>query len=410
MEGPRVVLPDDFYCRDDGDRDVLRTTAALARGFAERAPAHDRDGSFPHENVAELRAAGYLRLTVPQAYGGGGAGVWRMVLGQERLARGDGSTALAVGWHLYTIGKQAQCPTWPKEALERVFRDAADSGACINAAVSEPQTGSPSRGGRPTTLARRTDRGTWVITGRKTFTTMAPELATFVVSATAVDLERTASFLVARGTPGLRVAETWDSLGMRGSGSHDLVLDGVEVPDSALVEPNLQQSAPDAGAEVRGGPSAGWNLHIPAVYLGIARAAADFATCYAVQRRPNSLQGSIAEVPHIEQKLGEMQRLLLPAYNLLFTLARRWDEDPPARAAMGGAVSACKLVVMDAVLAVVDLAMRIVGGAGLSRKLPLERYYRDVRAGLHNPPMEDAALAALARQAVKQMEAELVAR
>lgn len=406
-----MVLPDDFYCRDDGDRELLQTCAALAERFAQRAAAHDREGSFPHENVEDLRAAGYLRLTVPAAHGGGGGGVFRMVLGQERLARGDGSTALAVGWHLFTVGKQAQSPSWPAQAIAAVFRDAVESGGCINAAVSEPQTGSPSRGGRPTTQAVRTERGSWVITGRKTFTTMSPALASFVVSATSPELDRTVSLLVPAGTPGLRVEETWDSLGMRASGSHDLVLEGVEVPASALLEPaGAREGGGETGAEVRGGPSAGWNLHIPAAYLGVARAAADFATRFAVERRPNSLQGSIAEVPHIQQKLGEIQRHLLPAHTLLFTLARRWDDDPAAREGMGGAVSACKLVVVDAALHVVDVAMRVVGGAGLSRRLPLERYYRDVRAGLHNPPMEDAALAGLARQVVRQAEAELAPR
>jgi len=403
MEGPPVVLPDDFYCRDDAERDLLRRVGVLADRFAERAPAHDRDGTFPHENIADLREAGYLRLTVPVASGGAGVGVFGMVLGQERLARGDGSTALAVGWHLFTIGKQAQSPTWSPEAIARVFADAAGHGGCINAAVSEPQTGSPSRGGRPTTAAVRTERGTWAITGRKTFTTMAPALHTFIVSASSAELDRTVSFFVPHDAPGLRVVETWDALGMRASGSHDLVLETVEVPESAMVEPILRPSPPDAGAEVRGGPSAGWNLHIPAAYLGVARAAVDFAVRFAVERKPNSLQGSIAEVPHIQQKLGEMQRHLVPAYNLLFTLARRWDDDPSAREVMGGAVSACKLVVMDAALHVVDVAMRVVGAAGLSRSLPLERYYRDVRPGLHNPPMEDAALAGLARQAVKQV-------
>jgi alkylation response protein AidB-like acyl-CoA dehydrogenase len=402
-----VLLPDDFYCRDEAERELLRTAAELAGRFAARAAAHDRDGTFPHENIADLRAAGYLGLTVPTAYGGRGGGVFAMVLGQERLARGDGSTALVVGWHLFTLGRQAQSPTWPADALERVFRDAVTRGALINAAVTEPETGSPSRGGRPTTQARRTGRGTWVLTGRKTFTTGAPALATFVVSATAPELDRTVSFLVPRDTPGLRIEETWDALGMRATGSHDLVLDGVEVPESALVEPNPRPGAPGAepAAEVRGGPTAGWNLHIPAVYLGVARAAADFAARFAVERRPNSLQGSIAEVPHIQDKLGQMQRQLLPAYNLLFTLARRWDDDPAARPLMGHAIACCKLAVMDAALRVVDLAMRVVGGVGLSRRLPIERYYRDVRPGLHNPPMEDAALLAFARHAIQEAQA-----
>lgn len=402
----RVLLPDDFHCREEGERALLGRVGEIADRCAERAAEHDREGTFPHENIAELAAAGYLALTVPREYGGGGGGVFAMVLGQERLARGDGSTALAVGWHLFTIGRLAQGGSpWPPEAVRQVLAAAGDGQGLINAAVSEPVTGSPSRGGRPATTAVRTGHGTWRLDGRKTFTTMAPALQTFVVSATVSDLDRTGSFLLPRTTPGLRIEETWDALGMRATGSHDLVLEGVEVPEEALVEPNPRGGAPEspAGAEVRAGPTAGWNLHIPATYLGVARAAADFATRYAAERRPNSLQGSIAEVPHVQEKLGRIQRELLPAYELLFSLARRWDDDPAARPLLGQPVAACKLVVMDAALAVVDLAMRVVGGPGLSRRLPLERYYRDVRPGLHNPPMEDAALAGLARTAVARL-------
>ncbi len=398
-----MILPDDFYCESREERYLLERAGTLADRFAERAGAHDREGTFPHENISDLRAAGYLRLTVPQAFGGAGGGVFSMVLAQERLARGDGSTALAVGWHLFTIGRQADHPTWPEGARADVFRAAAD-GTLINSAVSEPATGSPSRGGRPTTTATPVDGG-WVLRGRKTFTTMSPALGTFVVSAAAEGVERTASFLVPAGSPGLRIEETWDAMGMRATGSNDLVLEDVRVPAGARVEPAPQGGDGAGGAEVRGGATAGWNLHIPAVYLGVARAAADFAAGFAVRRRPNSLQGSIAEVPHVQVKLGEMQRQLLPAYNLLFTLARRWDRDPAARPEMTNAISACKLVVMDAALATVDMAMKVVGGAGLSRRLPLERYYRDVRPGLHNPPMEDAVITAMARQVIAQAEA-----
>ena len=394
-----MTLPDGFYCRDEAETRLLALTADLAGRFAEGASRHDREGSFPHENLEALRALGYLGLTVPRAYGGQGGGVFAMALGQERLARGDGSTALAVGWHLFTLGRQAQCPSWPAPVRDRLFAEVVRDGALVNAAVSEPATGSPSRGGRPTTTARPAPGGGWVLSGRKTFTTMAPALTYFLVSASAEGIARPASFLVRRGTPGLRVEETWDALGMRATGSHDLVLQDVRVPADALLEPRAGGDA-SAGAEVRSGESAGWNLHIPAAYLGVARAACDFATVWAAQRRPNSLEGSIAEVPHIQAKLGEMQRQLLPAYNLLFTLARRWDDDPGARATMAQAIGCCKVVVLDAALAVVDLAMRVVGGAGLARSLPLERYYRDIRPGLHNPPMEDAVLASLARQAV----------
>jgi alkylation response protein AidB-like acyl-CoA dehydrogenase len=275
--------------------------------------------------------------------------------------------------------------------------------------VSETATGSPSRGGRPTTTASRLPDGGWLLDGRKTFTTMAPACATFAVSATAEGVPGVAWFLVPRSAPGVEVEETWDALGMRASGSHDLVLRGVRLPAEALVEPAPAESGQgaDRGGEVRGGSTAGWSLHIPATYLGVGRAAADLAVRYAVTRQPNSLRGSIAEVPHVREKIGEMERQLVAAYTVLFTLARRWDEDADARPVMDGALAACKSLVVEAALRVVDLAGRVLGAAGLRRDLPFERYYRDVRAGLHNPPMDDAVLASLAAGAIRQAEAAL---
>ncbi len=104
-----------------------------------------------------------------------------------------------------------------------------------------------------------------MLTGRKTFTTLAPALDYFVVSAGLAEEDRTANFLVPRSTPGVSIDETWDSIAMRGTGSHDLVLDQAWVPEDHLVtflNPGNKKAA-------------GWLLHIPACYLGIAQAAAD---------------------------------------------------------------------------------------------------------------------------------------
>lgn len=374
----------------------------LADRFAQTAAEYDRTGTFPFAHFEALRERGYLALTVPREYGGLGAGVHALVFAQERLAQGDGSTALAVGWHLYVIGKQAASRTWPEDVRRRLFGEVVTEGALLNACASEPETGSPSRGGLPRTTARRLPDGSWVLRGRKNFTTLAPILRYFLVSATLEGTEEAAWFLVPRESPGLRIAETWDSLGMRATGSHDLWLEEVHVPAGALLE-----SAQDRS----GARTEGWLLHVPAVYLGIAQAARDFAVKYAVERRTVNPPGHpepasrLADRPHVQRLIGEMDLALLPARHLLMGLARQWDEHPEWRAQMVSAVAACKPFVVETALGVVDRAMRIAGGASLSRSLPLERFYRDVRAGLHNPPMEDVVLNTLARAAIARAEA-----
>ena len=89
----------------DHQRELVALAQRLAAEFAPRAAEHDRDNTFPHENIAALREAGYLALTVPAAYGGGGATVHDVVLAQGELAKGDAATALAVGMHLILVGK-----------------------------------------------------------------------------------------------------------------------------------------------------------------------------------------------------------------------------------------------------------------------------------------------------------------
>src|ERR687892_2707374 len=89
------------------ERDLVELAGGLADRFAERAGEHDRESTFPFENYEEMREAGYLGLTVPEELGGRGASLYELILAQERLAMGDGSTALAVNMHVSPIGQLA---------------------------------------------------------------------------------------------------------------------------------------------------------------------------------------------------------------------------------------------------------------------------------------------------------------
>jgi alkylation response protein AidB-like acyl-CoA dehydrogenase len=393
------------YPVTDEQKTLMNTTGALADVFAERAAHYDWEGRFPRENFVDLHRAGYLTLTIPRELGGQGASMLDLVHAQCRLAQGDASTALVASMHLMHIGRLVEGRNEYPEVVRRVCQDVVERGAMINSAVSEPATGSPSRGGRPLTTARRQPDGSWRITGRKTFTTGSYALSYFIVGCSIEDeagensglapltAER-GNFLVPQSAQGVSIEDTWNTLSMRGSGSNDLILTNVHVGADAYLD---QEAAVETSIQLRQGV---WGLLLASVYLGIAEGARNEALRFARKRRPNSLkQQSIAALPHIQDKVGRMEILLLESKALLFGLAEQYTREPDS--VEPGLVGAAKYSTTNHAVEIVDLAMRIVGAASLALTSPLQRYYRDVRAGLHNPPMDDAALAALAKMVLE---------
>ncbi|PTH19361.1 acyl-CoA dehydrogenase family protein [Staphylococcus auricularis] len=346
--------------------------------FQERAEYNDLNSRFPYENIEWLVNEGYTLLTLPKAYGGEGATVEDMVVIQSYLGSIDGATALSIGWHVSVVGQLYEQKLWDEAMLDR-FAEAVKKGALVNRAVSEADTGSPTRGGRPATNAVEDDDG-YVLNGVKTFTSMSKALTHFIVGAYMPDKDQIGFFLVERDVPGVEIADNWNMLGMRATESHDLVLNDVHIPKENFVE-------------VRGaGPKKpnGWILHIPSVYLGIAQATRDYAVDFAKTYSPNSIEGSIGDLTTVQQNLGKMESLLLSARHFLWSTAALYNVTKDG-AKLWNETSASKVLVMNQGLEIVDIAMRIVGAKSLEMERPLQRYYRDMRAGLHNPPMEDAA-------------------
>jgi alkylation response protein AidB-like acyl-CoA dehydrogenase len=365
----------------------------LSKKFLARAHQVDIEGSFPFTNIKELKNSGYTSLTIPAKYGGNEISLYEFIRLQEAIAEGDGSTALSIGWHMGIILNIKEKNSW-NEPMYKFLCDQVKNGALINSAATEPKTGSPTRGGRPETSAERKG-DQWVINGRKTFTTMSPVLDYFIVSASIKNTNDIGNFLIPRNTNGLAIEETWDSISLRGTGSHDLLLENVIVPDEYYVE----KMSPE------GKKANGWLLHIPACYLGIAKAARRYAIGFAKEYSPSSITGTIIDLPSVQQKIGEMELNIMQAEYFLYGVAKQWDvANENERGRMGAALGAAKLTVTNMAIAVVDLAMRIVGAKSLSLSNPLQRYYRDVRAGLHNPPMDDATIQLLAKFSVLSHE------
>ncbi|MBO1004888.1 acyl-CoA dehydrogenase family protein [Pseudogracilibacillus auburnensis] len=371
----------------------LNLLEKTAEKFADRAQEYDEKGAFPFANFVELKAIHYPALTVPKKYGGLAISLVEMLKMQETIAKYDGSTALSIGWHMGITKHLGEAGAWEEATYEAFAKDVVETGALLNNAATEPATGSPTRGGKPETFAKATTDG-WIINGRKSFTTLSPILDYFVVSASIDGTEKVGNFLVRRGLDGVSVAETWDSIAMKATGSHDLVLENVKLKKEDLV----QYITPgDKAAQ-------GWLLHIPACYLGIAKAAQTYAVDFATTYSPSSIKGTISDFPAVRQKIGEMELRILESNAFLYTVAKKWDEnDEETRQSMKPELGAVKLSIVNNALETVDLAMRIVGARSLSAKCPLQRYYRDVRAGLHNPPMDDMTIMALAANSIEKL-------
>lgn len=375
-------------------KERLELLKRVIDNFPKRAQKNDTENTFPFENFKELKEIHYPALTIPKKYGGLGISLKEMLQMQELIAEQDGSTALSLGWHMGAVKHIGETDCWPEEIYAAFAADVLENGSLINNAATERATGSPTRGGRPETTARKTASG-WVINGRKAFTTLAPVLDYFIVSASIADSEQVGDFLIRRHLPGVAIDETWDSIAMRATGSHDLVLTDVKLKKEDLV----QYLIPGERA------AKGTLLHIPACYLGIAKAAKREALKFATNYSPNTMKGTIAEIPSVRQKIGEIELKIFESETVLYAIAEKWDaSDTLARALMGAELGATKLSVVNRALEIVDLAMRIVGARSLSAQSPLQRYYRDVRAGLHNPPMDDMTIMLLASEAIEQRE------
>ena len=372
----------------DGTLLARDTPRDLARRFALTAAAHDREGSFPHENIAALREAGLLSLTVPQQLGGADISLQRAAGIVATIAEGCPATALILSMQLIQQRGIARNAAIPEAVRTRIARGALERGELINALRVEPELGTPARGGLPATTARRTASG-WAITGRKIYSTGSPALDWGLVWArTDEEAPRTGLFLLPMRTPGVRIVETWDQAGLRASGSHDVLMNDVALPEDHA----LDLRAPEAWTE-RDSDAMAWNtLLIAALYTGVARAARDWIIGFLRNRIPANLGQPLATLPRMQEAVGRIGSLILTNERLVANAAT----EPTTPAELG----LIKTVAADNAIAAVQEAMALCGNHALARSNPLERHLRDVLCARIHTPQPDAALLAAGRAAL----------
>lgn len=354
----------------------------------EHAAKHDVDAKFPAEAFAAMKDSGLLGLTVPTEFGGMGASPLETMLAIECLAQGDGSAGLIATMHFGHVAGIGINTEWPAELKAQFLKEVVENGAIYNTAASEAGLGSPSRGGAYATTAVKEEDG-WHISGRKSWGTGSTGLRCAGVGCSVEDEAGKpvrANFLVPMDSAGITIEETWDNLAMRASVSHDIVFDDVVVP--------LDHRLP-ANGKPEGSP---WSTLTSALYLGIGIAARNWAIEFAKNRRPTALGGkSIAELEGVQAKIAQMEIRILEARSALYGSVEEWEQHPELRDSLRAQLAAAKVIATNNAIEVTDLAMRIVGSVGMQTANPLERYFRDARAGLGNPPIDDVALGLIAK-------------
>ncbi|MET0542333.1 MAG: acyl-CoA dehydrogenase family protein [Variovorax sp.] len=379
--------------------------AELTALFAGTAADHDRSGAFPSANFEVLQAHGLIGLVAPQAFGGGGATLATARRVIAAVARGEPATALILTMTYLQHRALARGDSrWPPVLRERVTHDAVTRGALINSLRVEPALGSPARGGLPATIARR-DREGWRLDGHKLYTTGIEGLRWLAVWGRTDETEpRVGTFLVPRDAPGIRIVASWDHLGLRASGSHEVVFDDVPIPLAHAVDLRAPAEwAPDAGSQTdidaHADQQAWMVVLLGSLYDAVAQAARDWLVGFLDQRAPSGLGAPLASLARVQETVGEIEALLRIDRVLLDDAAASVDSGHAPAAADSGLV---KYTVTNNAIRVVELALQLSGNHGLSRQNPLERHHRDVLCGRVHTPQNDAVLVAAGRRALVQ--------
>ena len=350
---------------------TARTAVDIARElgpiFAQRANETADEDKFVADDFALLQSSGLVEAGVPAELGGGGADIDELAAMLRTLAYHNGSTALAFSMHTH----QVAIPAWRWKhqkvaAVEPLLkRVAKERILLLSSGGSDWIAGSGK--------AEKVDGG-YRISARKVFASGAPTADLFMTSAVLEsegEPPMVLHFGVPMNSPHVKILDTWRTLGMRGTGSHDVLIDGHVVPEAAVA--------------ARRKPGE-WHplFHIIAtiafplvysVYLGVAESARDIALGLAKRKQPNH---------HVVTLAGRMETELTAARLAQESMLAAIRLNAPSAETINQVMIGRQLVGRHAIAAV-ELAMELAGGAGFYRAAGLERRFRDIQAARYHP-------------------------
>ena len=347
--------------------DWIEVARTLGPEFAQRAAQHDREGTFVAENYAQMKKARLFSSMIPSELGGGNATHADVCAIVRTLGQHCSSTALSFAMHshpvLANVFKYQRGDEQAKGALQKIAANElviAGTGAndwlASNGEAIEVEDG-------------------YVINAHKRFVSGGPGADLFVTSAVhdGDDGPEVVHFAVPMSADGIEIQSNWDTIGMRGTGSNDIIMQDVFVPKAAIV-----------ARRPVGVWHPMWDVIVPialpvivAAYVGIAEKAAELAVNASVGKA------------HVAPAIGNMHNELTTARLAFEDMVRTTDNLAFAPdISVTDAMLTRKSVAAKAAKATVEAAADIAGGGAFFRDHPLERIVRDVRA-IHFHPLPD---------------------
>jgi alkylation response protein AidB-like acyl-CoA dehydrogenase len=356
-----------------------RVREVSRRTIAASAADYDQTGTFPESSVKALATEGLLGLTVPTDLGGLGEGPTGFIAAVEEIAAACPSTAMIFVMHVCgtEVVKQSSLPS-----RDEVLSEIARGEHLTTLAFSEK--GSRSHFWAPVSRAEARDDGRHVISAEKSWVTSAGHAQSYIVSTGAVAASGPTDstlYYVASDAPGVDVDGPWNGLGLRANASAPVRLSDAAVDPSAAVSPE------------GGGFTAMLTVVLPwfqlgaaSVANGIGRAALDATAAHMASTTFEHLGETLAALPTARARLAKA-RVQLDASRALVSDAARSVETPTEETTLK--VLESKACAAETALDVTDACMRLCGGAAFSRHLPVERLFRDARAGSVMAPTTD---------------------
>jgi alkylation response protein AidB-like acyl-CoA dehydrogenase len=347
-------------------RSAAETARALGPELARRANSVTDEDTYVADNIVLLKEAGLVEAGVPRELGGGGAEVDDLAAMLRSLAYHCGSTGLAFSMHTH----QVAIPAWRWRhqkiaAVEPLLQRVAKERIMLLSSGGSDWIGGSGK-------AEKVEGG-YRITARKVFASGAPTGDILMTSAV-LDTDEgpmVLHFGIPMSSPHVKVLDNWRTLGMRGTGSHDVVIDGHVVPEAAVA---ARRKAGEWHPLFQIIATIAFPL-VYSVYLGVAEGARDIAIALAKRREPPR---------HAIELAGRMETELAAT-----RLAVRWMLDAvrlnaPSAESINQVMIGRQLAGQHAI-ASVEYAMELAGGAGFYRGAGLERRFRDIQAARYHP-------------------------
>jgi alkylation response protein AidB-like acyl-CoA dehydrogenase len=368
------------YGIDESSRSIVSEAVSLGRDIAARRAAEvDVEGRFPSESISALGEQGFLGLCVSPRLGGRGQTPRVFAAVVEEIAQSCGSTAMVYVMHVSAA--QAIAGSAALTDRDDVLREIASGRHLTTLALSEK--GTRSQFWAPISQMKPLNDH-FRVTAFKSWVTSAGHAKSYVASARQPHARsplETTLFLARQGARGIRVADAFNGLGLRGNDSAPVAMDELEVRRGDLL------TAQGEGSKMTLEVILPWfAVGTAAMANGLARAALAATAAHLSSTEFQHTGEKLRDLPTLRARLGQMSVRTEQSRALLgYTVGEL--EKPSETTPLY--VLQARLAAIEAALDVTDLAMKACGGAAFSKHLPIERLFRDARAGWVMAPTVD---------------------